>query len=54
MEQLEQIEQDLRQFGQRQMAVLDSDSMGQLRVICDRIWSLRVDMKGTQNENHVG
>jgi len=43
IDRIESVEQDLRQWGQRQMAVLDSDSIGQLRVLCDRIWSIRVD-----------
>jgi len=53
MERLEQIEQGLRQFGQQQMAVLSADSMKQLRVICDRMWSLRVEMR-IDNENNMG
>ena len=54
MEQLEQIEYDLRNFGQAKALVLGDDAVCQLRVICDRIWSLRVDMKRVDNENHVG
>ena len=54
MKRLEQIEQDLRQFGQRQMAVLSSTSMKQLRVICDRMWSLRVDLAGDNDEADMG
>ena len=40
-DELEAVEQDLRQWGQRQMAKLDHDSMNGLRVICDRLNDLR-------------
>lgn len=45
IDKIESVEQDLRQWGQRQMAVLDYDAMQDLRVICDRLNGIRRDLK---------
>ena len=52
IDQIRVIEQDLRQFGQAQTLVLDNDTIRQLAVLCDRLWSLRVDMR-CEHENSM-
>ena len=51
MDTLETIEIALRNYGQRQALSLGSTAIRQLQIICDRIWSLRIEAK---NETHVG
>lgn len=53
MDSLEIIEHDLRNFGQAKALELASDSVRQLRVICDRIWSLRAEAR-LHNEDDMG
>lgn len=45
IQRIESIEQDLRQWGQRQALVLDHDSITALRTLCDRLRDIRADMR---------
>lgn len=40
-DELETVEQDIRQWGQRQALKLDHDDIAALRVLCDRLSGIR-------------
>ena len=44
IDRIESVEQDIRQWGQRQAMALDSDAMRSLRTLCDRLRDIRADM----------
>jgi hypothetical protein len=45
LQRIESVEQDIRQWGQRQMMALDGDAMRSLATLCDRLRDIRADMR---------
>jgi len=51
VDRIADIEQDIRQHVQRQALVISSDDMIIFRTLCDRLYSLRLEMRADDKVN---